>query len=144
MKREYPRKVIEFARRLHDEGFTVTEIRGKLAAYGYTPGWSSVKRWVDDDYSERERMRHAIRYRASAERCTSTDTVLKAMSRRIRDLRGVGLSYDDIAAVLKLDFDVVVSGERIRYACNARNGELAPRERRRVAAEIAEKRGLAA
>jgi hypothetical protein len=120
-KVEYTANVREFARRLHEQnGWGVAEIRAALSKHGHLPAHNTVLCWIDDDYCEerRERGRIEMRRRNGSgpgklrqRRVNPWDSRLD----RMRDLRGIGLSFRAIAALMSHDFGVDLTANRVEY-----------------------------
>lgn len=107
---EYPANVVEFARRLYEQkGYTITRIRTALQRYGYNPSHTTVLCWVDPEYK-------ASRY---AHRNTNRNLgrprkhAWRHRLERMRKLRAAGLSQQDIARVMELDFGLSLTRHQV-------------------------------
>lgn len=109
----YPPKVIRYARELWERGRGIEEIRQTLGRYGPVPSWSTVRRWVDDDYAQAVRLKNRLGARTG--RRVPAETVVPFLLRRMTDLRAAGLSFADIAAVLRLDLGLRLTDNQVRY-----------------------------
>lgn len=107
---------------LHEAGWTVTQIASILKGEGLDVHPTTVRRWVDADYADRQRrftrQSHA---RKSAERSSgrlhnpfaSPNFVLS----RIQGLAAAGIPLRVLPAVMRFDFpDLDLSVDQVRYA----------------------------
>jgi len=100
----YPAKVTEFARRLYadGEGKSIDEIRQALAKRGYSPGRSTIRYWVDEEFRE-EKLHRQRTYRPHG---PAQKRAWRLRLERMQELREkVGLSFTSIAALMSHDFD---------------------------------------
>lgn len=115
-RKRYPARCHEFARRLHQErGYTIPEVIEALAKRGIRPSRSTVIYWCDPDRREAHNLKQKRnRYPSLKRRPLHRSWWVKA--RRAEQLRAAGLSLPAVAAVLKLDFDLDLTAEQLRYA----------------------------
>jgi len=93
-----------------DGAWNITQIQRYLERRGVKVSWSTVRRWADPQWEEIERKRAREAQRARWRRLhgvkphayRSIDPAAKLQ--RLFELRRVGLSAEDAARVLRLDF----------------------------------------
>lgn len=123
MSVRYPPKVQEYARRLHGEGLTLKEVRAHLAARGYHPGREAVRIWIDPEYrqtrmeKQRENQRRQLR-RRGVPPAKGKERLGEYRFKRIEKLREEGMPFKWIALILRLDHDVDLSPDQVRYMLN--------------------------
>lgn len=113
----YPARCHRYARELWNDGHTVPEIRERLAAFGYHPTPAMIHRWC------RPEVRMAVNAAKRIGR-VELETADSILTKRLRDLRRIGLSYRDISAIFRLDYGVDINEDRLRYAERERGGEV--------------------
>jgi hypothetical protein len=124
----YPISVVNTARKMHEAGWGPTFIRRALARDGINVADVTIKRWVDEDYAERQRAAHRARQarkRAEQARFTThgaSDEYRMALMRR---LRAEGLSCTAIGKVSGVLFDKPLTDGQVRYALGEHRGRLA-------------------
>jgi hypothetical protein len=123
MKPSYSSRVVAQARSLSKAGWAPGDICNILhKETGRRPVLETVKCWVDDDYAEKRRRAFASQKRKERRargvtwlpQCANTDTKCY----RMRVLRDAGLTHNAIAAVMRLDYGVEISGAQVRYSFN--------------------------
>lgn len=101
----HPIAVVARARELAEAGWTAAQITRRIPQEftGIAPAGTTVRRWIDADYAERQRM---------------TDLTGGVQTRRwgwrrrlarIRELREAEISFDAITKLLHLDFGISLS-----------------------------------
>jgi hypothetical protein len=78
-----------------------------------------VRAWIDDGYAAKRRRDTAARKARSRQNGRSLGHPQAhplSRMRRIQALQEIGLSYVDIAAVMRLDFGDELTDEQVRYA----------------------------
>jgi hypothetical protein len=124
MLRGYPMPVITRARELGAAGWRAAKIRQLLATEfpDHSPTLTTVSRWIDEDYAERQR-----------ECCRQGDATMahrwgwRRRVQRIRELREVGLKFPDVARVLRLDFGLDLSVTQVEKLARSEISESAAR-----------------
>lgn len=115
--RRYPVKVVEFARRLHEDGRSITDIQLALGRLGHRPARSTVMFWVDPDYREIHNLRTRLRaYPHGRQRQQRKAWWMKRQ--RMEELRSAGLSFTAVANVMNLDFGLALNHEQARGILN--------------------------
>lgn len=119
-RRRYPARVVKFARQLAERGYRPCEIREALSRYGHLPSYHVIALWIDDGYAEAEKLR---RRRKPRKRRHGWEV----MRARMRELRGAGVSYSNIAKVIRLDFGLDLSEDVVRAVVKGTISEPAAR-----------------
>jgi hypothetical protein len=119
----HPIAVANRARELAQAGWTATQIARRIPTEfpGVEPAPTTVRRWIDREYAERQR---------SDRRMGGAKTRRWGWRRRlerVRDLRSAGLSYRSVAAVMRLDFRIDLSERQVERLVNEKVGEEAAR-----------------
>jgi hypothetical protein len=101
--------VVNRAKELAEAGWTVAEITRRLPDefMGIEPAETTVRRWVDADYAERQRQ---------SDRTGGVQTRRWGWHRRlarIRELREAGIGFDAITKLLHLDFDLPLDCQQV-------------------------------
>jgi hypothetical protein len=108
MGRSHDAALMVRARELYEAGWKCGQISRLLASeFGVQPHEVTVRRWVDPDYAEAQK--RSTRTSEPAMRKWGW----KSRLRRLRQLRGIGLSCSATAAVLALDFDVDLTESQV-------------------------------
>lgn len=125
----YPPKVIRFAQELREANpdRPIESIRQACGRFGPVPSANTVRCWVDPDFALTHRIRNRMQMRRGTVR-TKEDAVT-VLSKRMADLRKIGVSYRAISAIFRLDYGVDLDEERLRYAHRYRNGRVRVRPR---------------
>lgn len=111
----YPARVIEFARRLHEDGgYTIPEVIEALSRKGYHPSRSTVILWCRPEVREAHNLKQKAKLYPNRRRQAAAGAWW-AKHRRMRELRAAGLSFRSIAAVMRLDYGVEITEEQARY-----------------------------
>lgn len=115
--RGYPVAVVKRARELYEAGWTNCSELARILARetGQAPNPTTIRKWVDPDYAEVCRARRQIGGISGPNR----EKTWQLRLRRVRELRGIGLSFRDIAALISHDFDVSLSTEQVAYMLTA-------------------------
>lgn len=107
----YPANVREFARRLYAHGYSPYRIHKSLKARGYGAAEDTIRCWVDPEYAEAR----AMRKRTGRKPGPDPRRGYRRRLARMEELRGLGLSYRSIAAVMTNDFeDVELTTHQVR------------------------------
>lgn len=110
----YPVRATEFARRLYEGGHEIPAVLEALGRRGYFPSRSTCLYWCSPDAKDAHNARQKARLYPAARR-RSRELAWWAKFRRMRELRGAGLSYDAVAKVMRLDFGLeFVTADRAR------------------------------
>jgi hypothetical protein len=112
----HPIAVVNRARKLADAGWNAAQIARRIPTEfpGIEPAQTTVRRWVDPEYAERQKTRHRVG--GSKARKWGWRRRLD----RARDLRSAGLTYSAIAAVMRLDFGLDLSEQQVERLVNER------------------------
>jgi hypothetical protein len=125
----YPANVREYARRLYcDFELSPYEIHNRMLRLSIDPCPvpSTIRRWADPDYCEAERQGRRRGGRPGPDRKVKT---WRLRLERIKELRAVGLSWEDVSRVMNLDFDLSLSRTQVRMYAEGRVGDRILRHR---------------
>lgn len=107
----YPANVREFARRLYAHGYSPYRIHKSLKARGYGAAEDTIRCWVDPEYAEAR----AMRKRNGRKPGRDPRRGYSRRFARMEELRALGLSFRDIAAVMSNDFEgIELTTEQVR------------------------------
>lgn len=114
-------QAIETARRMYAGEWKIAQIVRYLADRGHPVRWHTVKRWVDQDFYDRDVERRRITERArwrlmhpGSQWRVITDADKLERLRALRD--DADLSLSAIARVIRLDFGDELSRDQIEHA----------------------------
>lgn len=123
MARSYPMPVVTRAREHSEAGWKPGKIALLLKKeFGLTISVVTVRRWVDPDYADRQR-------RSQDQSEWKNRWGWKRRLRRIRELRDAEITFDAIAKLLRLDFDLDLSKTQVERLAR---GELSSEATRRL------------
>lgn len=102
----YTTKEMARAKSLVEAGWNPTETSRFLRQeFGRSPNPTTIRKWADPDYYEAVKMRERIGGISGPNRYKTWKLRLE----RMQALRGLGLSYADVAAVVSHDFSIAVT-----------------------------------
>lgn len=115
--------VVSRARELADAGWNAADIARRIPNEfpAVTPAATTVRRWIDADYAERQRMR---------EQTGGVQTRRWGWRRRlarIRQLREADVAFDAIAKLIRLDFGLDLSKLQLERIARGECTEFATR-----------------
>jgi hypothetical protein len=119
-RRGYPMPIITRAREHGAAGWKAAEVRRLIGEEfpDHTPTLTTVSRWIDSDYAERQRecCRHG--------RATMAHRWgWRRRVRRIRELRDAGLRFPEVVKVLRLDFGLDLTLVQVEKLARGEFGE---------------------
>jgi hypothetical protein len=118
-------QVITRARQLGAAGWNAAKVRQVLSKEfpDHAPTLTTVSRWIDPDYAERQRecVRQG-RYRMGADP-ESHRWGWRRRVQRIRELKEIGLRFEDVAKVARLDFGLKLSPRQVERLARGEVGE---------------------
>jgi hypothetical protein len=116
----YPANVTEFARRLYqDEGYRLVQVIEALGRRGITPARSTVLYWCDPDARTAHNVQNRTRmYPHGRQRRREASWSVKL--RRMRELRGLGLSFDAVRRVANHEFGTELDADAARRILTGR------------------------
>lgn len=107
----YPTKLIEFTRRLGEAGYRTCDAQAALAKRGYRPSRSTVKRWLNPELWEAERMAKRKGGGVLPGPVPGMNWAWQRRLKRLHELREVGLSFRACADLMNHDFGLQMTKE---------------------------------
>lgn len=119
-RRRYPPKLIEFVRRLGEQGYRTVEAEAAVRKLGTDPmpTRETIHRWLDPDYWEAHRMKQR-KGSLPGPRPTHSHTWQRKLE-RLRELRSIGLTYKAVALVMNHDYGLILTEDSARAVCTER------------------------
>jgi len=113
--RRYPPRLVEFVRRLGEQGYRVCDARAAVAKLGVDPlpAERTIKRWLDPDFAEADRMSQR-RGRLPGPQPRKRWTWQRKLE-RLRELRALGISLAAVAKVMNHDYALRLTPENVRH-----------------------------
>lgn len=127
-RRRHRPATVEFARRLYAGGdaWTPTQIQRLLAQRGVQVSVGTIRGWVVPGEAGRQRARNSASYRR---RKHGRPAAASPLLDRMLALRAAGCSYSSIAAVMRLDHDLRMTADQVRYYVQSRREPRLPARR---------------
>lgn len=120
----HPSNVVARAKVLAEAGWTAAQIARRIPSEfpGIAPAETTVRRWIDPDYAERQR-----------EHCRTGGAETRRWGwrrrlARIRQLREAGIGFDAIAKLAHLDFDLDLSKRQLQAITRGEYTDFATRQ----------------
>jgi len=115
--------VVARARELAAAGWNAADIARRIPIEfpGVTPAATTVRRWIDDDYAERQRLR---------EQTGGVQTRRWGWRRRlarIRQLRDADVAFDAIVKLARLDFGLDLSTQQVEKVARGETSDAGAR-----------------
>lgn len=112
--RRYPLRLIAFVGKLGEQGYRTSQALALLGKMGVDPlpARETVKRWLDPDFAEADRMRQRKGLLPGPQ--PQRKWTWQRKLQRLHQLSGLGISYEAVARVMNHDYGLTLTCDQVR------------------------------